>query len=129
AQKSPSSEADLKKQAEKRFDGEDFTNALPFYSQLLSIYPQNPEYNYRYGVCLLQSSKDKATAVSYLENASRFPKTDEEVFFYLGKSYMLTNNYTQALQAFENFKKRAGTGKAKKMDVDVLTGNCKSAME
>ncbi len=129
AQKSPSSEADLKRQAETRFNNNDYTGATLLYSQLLSLYPKDPEFNYRYGVCLLQSSKDKAAAVTYLETASRYPKSDIEVFYYLGKAFMYTNNYGESLIAFENFKKRAGSGKVKKLEVDLLINNCKSAKE
>jgi len=129
AQNSPSSETDLKRQAEKRFDNSDYTGATPLYSQLLSLYPKNPDYNYRYGVCLLESSKDKTAAVSYLETASRYPKAEDEVFFYLGKSYMITNNFTDALNAFETFKKRAGSGEVKKMNVDQLISGCRNAKE
>ncbi len=128
AQKSPSSEADLKKQAERQFNQHNYASATPLYSQLLSLYPKSPDYNYRYGVCLLLSSKDKATSVSYLENASSNPKTEEEVFFYLGKAYMLTNNYNAALSAFEKFKKQAAT-KAKKLEVDLFIDNCVNAKE
>ncbi len=128
AQKSPSSEADLKKQAERQFNQHNYANATPLYSQLLSLYPKSPDYNYRYGVCMLLSSKDKVTSVSYLENASTNPKTEEEVFFYLGKAYMLTNNYNAALTAFEKFKKQAAA-KAKKLEVDLFIDNCVNAKE
>ncbi|MCX6292220.1 MAG: hypothetical protein NT126_10720 [Bacteroidetes bacterium] len=120
---------DLKKQAERKYGNNDYPGALPLYSQLLSLYPKNPEYNFHYGVCLLLSSHDKAASVSYLETATKFPKLDEEVFFYLGKAYMLTGSFNEALAAFDQFKKRAGSGKIKKLDVDLLISNCKNARE
>src|SRR5947209_12671228 len=59
AQKSPTSVADMKKKAEKYFGDEKYQDAVQLYSQLLSLEPQSPVYNYRYGVCLLFTGKDK----------------------------------------------------------------------
>ena len=57
-----SSEAELKKQADKYFNAEKYEAALPDYSRLLSLYPQEPLFNYRFGVCLLLAGKEKANA-------------------------------------------------------------------
>src|SRR6476620_7764491 len=88
AQKSPASESDLKKQAEKFFQNESYPEAAPMYSQLLSLYPRDPVFNYRYGVCLLMSGQDKTGAATYLEAAAKSPTMEPEVHFYLGSSYM-----------------------------------------
>ncbi|HEY4798034.1 MAG TPA: hypothetical protein VII99_03055, partial [Bacteroidia bacterium] len=86
-----SSEDDLKKQANKLFEDEDFTKAYPLFSQLLSLYPKDPQYNYKFGTCLLFSSSDKSKAIPYIEFAAKRQKqdVDKEVFFYLGKAYHL----------------------------------------
>src|SRR6187431_2992618 len=84
AQKSPSSESDLKKQAEKLFEKESYQEAAPMYSQLLSLYPREAVYNYRYGVCLIMSGQDKTGAASYLQAAAKNKDTDPDVHFYLG---------------------------------------------
>ncbi|MBK6988221.1 MAG: hypothetical protein IPH33_08290 [Bacteroidetes bacterium] len=59
AQQSASSETELKKQAEKAFLSEKYEDALSPYSQLLSLYPNNTSYSYRYGVSLLLAGKIK----------------------------------------------------------------------
>src|SRR4051812_38758191 len=71
AQKSPTSVNDLKKKAEKYFNDEKYQDAVQLYSQLLSLEPQSPVYNYRYGVCLLFTGKDKTQAGGYLEAAAK----------------------------------------------------------
>src|SRR5688500_18957317 len=84
AQKSPASESDLKKQAEKHFENESYQEAATMYSQLLSLYPREAIYNYRYGVCLLMSGQDKTGAAAYLEAAAKSKEINPDVHFYLG---------------------------------------------
>ena len=46
------SEKDLQKNAAKLFDKGEYVEAFPLYSQLLSIYPDNITYNYKFSVCM-----------------------------------------------------------------------------
>src|SRR5215831_11053332 len=85
AQKSPASEADSKKEASKFFDQEDFANAYPLYSELLSIHPDNAEYNYRFGACMLFTKADKEKPVDYLELAIKQPGIEKLAYYYLGR--------------------------------------------
>ncbi|TAL62246.1 MAG: hypothetical protein EPN85_03085, partial [Bacteroidetes bacterium] len=64
-----SSEEDLKKQANKLFEEEEFGKAYPLFSQLLSLYPKDARYNYKFGTCLLFASNDKEKATPYIEYA------------------------------------------------------------
>jgi len=129
AQKSPSSVNDLKKKAEKFFNEEKYNEAVPFYSQLLSLESQSPVYNYRYGVCLLYTGKDKTQAAVFLESAARFPTTKPEVHLYLGISYMYAEHYREAIGQFEEYKKTGNASKEGKLKADRLIKNCQSAVE
>jgi len=108
------SEVDLKKRADNYFSEENYEKALPDYSRLLSIYPRETIYNYRYGVCLLMSGKDKSSAATYLENSSKDPNVTEDVWYYLGKSFMVNNEFSKASDAFVKFKSAANASKQKK---------------
>src|SRR5690242_11728000 len=127
AQKSPSSEGDLKKQAEKLFEKESYQEATPMYSQLLSLYPRDAVYNYRYGVCLIMSGQDKTGAASYLEVAAKSTSIDPDVHFYLGRSYMFTDHFNEALSEFGQFKKLGSSAKQSKLGVDRFIENCNNA--
>ena len=96
---------DLKKKAEKFFNEEKYGEAIESYSQLLSLEPQSPDYNYHYGVCLLFAGRDKSQSISFLEVAAKSPTTKPEVHFYLGRSYMYANRYNEAIAKFEEYKK------------------------
>ena len=119
-----SSEAELKKQADKYFNAEKYEAALPDYSRLLSLYPQEPLFNYRFGVCLLLAGKEKANASTYLEVASKDQKIPEEVWYFLGRSYMVNNDFNKAIDAFAQFKKTNNAVKLKKYDADASINNC-----
>jgi len=124
AQKSPSSEADLKKLAAKYFDDENFASAYPLYSQLLSLYQQNPDYNFRFGACMLFYQADKAKPIDYLEKAVKSSGIDNQAYFYLGRAYHLNYRFDDAIKAYERFKQNASSSDLKKHPVDHLIQMC-----
>ncbi len=128
AEKEVSNESDLKKRADKYFSDDNFESALPDYSRLLSLYPGQTFYNYRYGVCVLMAGKEKSNAATYLENASKDARAEEEVWYYLGKSYINNNDFSRAKDAFMQFKKIANTTKQKKYEIDACIQNCENGL-
>ena len=46
---------DVKKEANKLFEDDEFTKAYKLYAQLVSNFPNEAEYNYRLGVCMIFS--------------------------------------------------------------------------
>src|ERR1035437_2682026 len=89
AQTDFASEGDFKKQASKLFDQEEFVKAYPLYSQLVSLYRKDPNYNYRLGVCMLYAGagEDKERAIFFLEFAANSTDVEKERLFYLAKAY------------------------------------------
>ncbi len=125
AQKTFTTEEDLKKEAQKFFDNEQYAEAYPLYSQLLSVYPKDPNYNYRFGICMLYASDDKEKPISYLEYASKQPDVEKAVFFFLGKAYHLNYRFDDAINAFNRFKKEASAYQQKKLQVDKQIEMCR----
>jgi hypothetical protein len=120
------SEADLKKEAARYFDQEDFTRAYPLYSQLLSLYQQDPEYNYRFGACMLFFQADKAKPVDYLEFAVKKPSIEPLAYYYLGRAYHLNYRFDDAIKAYQHFKQTASGADVKKHQVDHLIEMCEN---
>ena len=104
AQTTFASEEELKKQAAKLFYDNDFEEAYPLYTQLTSIYPKDPNYNYRLGVCMLYASDDKEKPIPFLEFASRRPEVEKEVFFYLARAYHLNYRFDDAIKEYQIYK-------------------------
>jgi hypothetical protein len=127
------SEEEFKKQAAKLFDEEEFVKAYPLYTQLVSLYKKDPDYNYRLGVCMIYSIQDKEKAIPYLEFALRTPdKVDKEAYFYLAKAFHLTYRFDDAIKRYQAYKKIASGAKAERLQVDrqiEMCGNGKRLLQ
>ena len=118
AQTNFESEADLIKQADKLFNNSDYATAQPLYSQLLSTHPNEGDYLFKYGTCLLFMESDKERSLKYLEGASRSPKVDYRVFYYAAKNLHLLYKFDDALKMIDNYLSKVPAEKE-----DALTGN------
>ncbi|MEO8088427.1 MAG: tetratricopeptide repeat protein [Bacteroidota bacterium] len=120
----------VKKDANGAFTSGDFNSALASYKDLVKSAAENPEYNYRYGVCLLETNSIKSKAVEYLEKASKAPGTKKEVWYYLGTAYMNANRWDDAIAAF-NTSKTNGVLKPSKdyLPVERMIEMCNNGKE
>jgi hypothetical protein len=124
AQKNPANESQLKKQANNFFEDEEYAKAYLQYSQLLSLYPQDPNYNYRFGACMLFSQSDKKKAIDYIETAVKQTTVENLAYFYLGRAYHLNYRFDDAIRAYQHFKDHASSSDLKKHPVDRLIEMC-----
>ena len=126
AQGTYDSEKDLKSKAGKAYNDDRFSEALPLYSQLLSLYPKDPEITYRYGVCLLETGQEREKCISYLFTASKSPEVDSEVYFFLGKALHLNYRFDEALVNYGIFKSKASNRSNTRHDVDRQMAMCQN---
>ena len=94
---------------------EEYSDALPYYKRLLTIYPDNYNLSYKTGVCYLHINGQKNLAVSYLEDAARNSAASYkegslnqksapyEAWYYLGIAYRINYQFEKAIDAFERF--------------------------
>ena len=116
----------LKKDAEKLFDDENYVDAMPLFSQLLSLEPRDYLYNYKYGVCLLYSDGDRKKPLKHLRYASENEEVPREVFFYLGKTYHLNFKFKKAIDSYNKFLNSAGRKELAKHDAERQIEMCKN---
>ena len=90
--------------AEEHFENGNFLLAIDAYRNELKKDPDRIDVKYKLGICYLNTRISREEAVTYLEEASRFPKTEAEVWLYLGKAYHLNNRLSEAISAYEKFK-------------------------
>jgi len=120
-------EDELKKQAAKYFDDEEYANGFKLYSQLVSNYPKDPIYNYRLGVCMLFTDADKKKAIPFLKTASKTAKDNEkEALFYLGKAHHFNYQFDEAMNYYAQYKNIASASMIKKLQVDREIQACKN---
>jgi len=101
-------EADLIKKADQHFKKEEYAQAFTMYQTLLSNHKDNPDYNFRYAVCLMYADRsDKTKPVFYLEKAEKYPDVDKRLYYFLGLAYQMNYQFTDAINAFEKFRSSA----------------------
>ncbi len=102
------SEEELKTQADELFSDEQYAKAVPLYSQLISNFPGNSEYVYKFGASKLYAEQDKEAPILYLEKALKKGNTDADLYYYLAKAYHLNFRFTDAIKYYKMYQ---GTGK------------------
>ena len=128
AQEDFKSEKDLKKNADKIFESKDYIKAFPLFSQLLSIYPNDADYKYKFSVCMLYADKDREKALFYLKNAANNPNCDKMIFYYLGRGYHLNYRFREAVAAYQRFKELSNEKEIKPLLVDRQIEMCNNGM-
>lgn len=120
-------EEELRKEAGRLFEDDDFTKAYSLYAQLVSNYPKDPELNYRLGVCMLYSEPNKKKCFSYLKLAANHPQdAPKDATFYLGKAYHINYQFDEALKYYEDYKKIGSSSQQKRLQVDKEIAACKN---
>lgn len=102
-----SQESDLslvRKYAETAFNKGDYEFALENYKILYESTPDDIDINFCIGACYTETNIDKEAAVKYLEFVARHNNFPARTYYYLGRSYMNTYRFTEAIEAFYNYK-------------------------
>lgn len=122
-------EEDLIKAANKHFSKGEYTQCIELFTQLISNHPENPEYNYKYGTCLLFCSEDKGEAVKYLKFATSKSSVEGEAFFYYGRALQLTYQFEPAKVQFQKFKASVKPKVSKKYETNSYIKQCATAQK
>lgn len=120
-------ESELKKEALKSFENEDYSSAYKLYSQLVSLYPKDPDYNFHIGVCMLYTEPDKKKPFSYLKLAASSAKdSPKESKFYLAKTYHINYQFDEAIKLYNDYKQIGSSSSIKRLEVDREIEACKN---
>jgi Tol biopolymer transport system component len=115
--------------ADAKFKAGNYDEALTDYLDLLDEDSKNMEYNYRIGVCYLNTNINKGKAIPYLEVVTRQAKYEPDAMYLLGRAYHFAYRFDDALRCYNEFKKN-GKGSADNIaDVDREIQNCYNAKE
>lgn len=117
-------EQQLAKEANEYFHSGDFLKAYPLYSQLVSLYPQNADYSYRFGACAIYSDPDKSKAIKFLASATKRNVSDPMAWYYLGKAYHLNYQFREAVKSYEEFITKADPKIAAKYNAQREVETC-----
>ena len=128
-------------QAENYVLYEEYKEALPLYQTLLRIDPNNSNFKYRIGQCLINMPGRKSEAVGFLEDAvkninlkykeGRYKETKApyDAYYYLANAYRVNNQLTKALDTYELFKKNLNPAIYDTAVVNLQIESCRNAQE
>ena len=119
AQELSKNEQEIDKKAFIEIDKKNYKEALPLFSQLLSLHPKDVAYNFNYAVCLIETNEDPEKALSFLKYVARNSQ-DPILYYYLGKAYHLNYLFDKALLNYKFFQSHAKKSDLKEYDVVQL---------
>ncbi len=93
------SEEENKAKAQELFDAKNYQDAMPLYAQLVSVYSNNSEYNYKFGVCALFGDRtDRRRPIRHLTIALKTMANNSELNYYLGLAYYQNQEFANAMK-------------------------------
>lgn len=96
-------EEEIKVDAEKFFESEEYVSATSLYLRLLSLNPKDADYNFRYGTCLLFNSYKKQEAIRYLNFAVNEAGIDPRAFYFHGRALHLNYQFEEAKKSYQKY--------------------------
>ncbi|MCA1751994.1 MAG: hypothetical protein LC670_09430, partial [Flavobacteriales bacterium] len=115
------SEKDLFKEANSLFEQGKYAEAMPGFSQLLSLEPGNVEYNYKYGATALYGDPSKREeAIKYLRFAAGKSGMPTQVQYFLGRAYHLNYQFADAVEAYSKFAENASRSEARDFRIEQV---------
>ena len=96
--------SEMKKAGSEYFKSENYKTALPIYQQLQENDPNNAEFNYRLGLCYLNTNVNKKLAAGFLIKAAEGKDVPKDVYYYTGRALLILEEIDDAVDAYEKFK-------------------------
>lgn len=118
----------VRSKADAFFNEKSYAEALPLYSQLVSLAPTDRVLNYKFGTCLLFGGTDKGKAIGHLKFATQDPSIPPDAWYWLGRAYHLDYQFKDALTAYQRYQ---GTGSKKELEgfpIAALDKQCRNGM-
>src|ERR1035437_597144 len=116
------------KLADDNFKSGNFEGALDEYLVLIKKDPDNEKYNYRIGVCYLNTDIDKTKAITYFEKNQN--KTSEsETKYLIGRAYQYAYRFDEAIKSFNQYKQEKKGSSENMKDADLQVQYCINAKE
>jgi len=116
------------KLADDDFKSGNFEGALDEYLVLIKADPTNEKYNYRIGVCYLNTDIDKTKAIIYFEK-TQSTSSEPETKYLLGRAYQYAYKFDDAIKSFNQYKLEKKGSSENLKDADLEIQYCMNAKE
>ncbi len=123
-----STHVNLRSQAAQYFSGKDYEKAISLYTELLRLYPKEPEYMYKKGVCCVNLNQDLDEAIRLLRAVAVTGYTPLS-WYYLGRACHLYYSFDDAIKAYSRFVLMGKKSEIKAYQVERLIEMAKNGIE
>ncbi|MFH0864813.1 MAG: hypothetical protein V1904_01370 [Bacteroidota bacterium] len=115
------------KTAKDKFTLGNYKGALEEYLLLIKNDSNNLLYNFRIGICYLNTNIDKSKAIPYLLKTTFDPKVELLVWYELGRAYMINYQFDEAIAKFKKYKEVTGGKESFYISSDRMIEMCEEA--
>ncbi len=119
----------LRTKADALFTEQRFAEAMPLYSQLVSLSPADRDLNYRFGTTLLFVGEDKEKAIGHLKFATESPAIAPAAWYWLGRAYHLNYRFAEALTAYQRYRGVADKKTLTELPADAFEDQCRNGQK
>ena len=98
-----------------------YKDAVPVYQKLIKKHPENEEYQYQLGKCLLKTHGNRMETISLLESSLKVRKPDAEAYYYLGQAYQHDLKFDKAMELYNKAKAIASKSQLPKIERQIET--------
>lgn len=119
----------LRAKAEALYQEARYAEAMPLYSQLVSLYPADRTLNQRFGTTLLFVGEDKEKAIGHLKYATEDPGIDAAAWYWLGRAYHLNYRFQEALTAYQRYRGVADRKTLAELPAEAYEQQCRNGMK
>lgn len=118
-----------KAKAAALFDEGKYSEALPLYSQLVSLTPSDHDLNYRLGTCMVHGGGDKDKAVGFLRFAVQGAGITPRAHYELGQALQVTYRFNDALAEYAKYKATADKRTLAERPTDAVERQCRNGTQ
>lgn len=115
------------REIDEHFRYKNYLAAIKSLEKFLKKEPNNPDYNYKMGICYLNTNIDKTAAIPYLEKANKAAKVTPDMVLNLGRAYQHGLRFDDAIKAFTKYKTMVG--EKEKAEADRYIEQCNLGKE
>jgi hypothetical protein len=115
------------KDAKDNFTLGNYKGALEEYLLLIKNDSNNLTYNFRIGICYLNTNIDKSKAIPYLLKATADPKVETLAWYELARAYMMDYQFDEAITIFTKYKELAAGKESFYISSDRMIEMCEEA--
>ncbi|KOH44227.1 tetratricopeptide repeat protein [Sunxiuqinia dokdonensis] len=110
--------------AKNLVENEQYSEAIPYFEDLVNLYPADQELNYYLGMCLVETEQFTDQAKTSLQT-SLGKGAPSKSLYYLAQCFHAENNFSEALNYYQQYDDEARKREKRDTRLDELTALCK----